>query len=176
MIAAPALPVADTAEADISPSLRHALRMLESADAAGDGEAWSRAVSQVAWCYQAAGDPERAEWHLRQGLQRARALGRPQACLDALCDMASAALGAAIRHEATGESRLAHRARERLRDYSFEAARLVADIAAPALQAAVLMRLSDLLYLCGDTEDARALQQRAQRLLADTDAATPHAA
>jgi hypothetical protein len=90
--------------------------------------------------------------------------------------MASAALAVAIRHDATGESRLAHRARERLRDYSFEAARLVAEAAAPALQAAVLMRLSDLLYLCGDTEDARALQQRARRLLADTDAATPHAA
>jgi hypothetical protein len=165
------LPV-DASDAQASPTLRRALRRLESADAAGDGEAWTRAVAQVAWCYQAAGDPERAEWHLRQGLRRARKLGRPAACLDALCDMSSAALAAAVQHDVAGEADLARRARDRLRDYCFEAARLAMEAGAPPLQAAVLMRLADLLYLCGDRDDARALQQRAQQLLHDDIGAT----
>lgn len=155
------------ADALPSPTLRRALRTLESADAAGDGEAWNRAVAQVAWCYQAAGDPEQAEWHLRQGLRRARALGQHDGALLALCDMASAALAAAVQHDVASEPERARRARDRLRDYCFEAAQLAVEVGTPALQAAVLMRLADLLYLCGDREDARSLQQRAQRLLHD---------
>jgi hypothetical protein len=149
----------------ILPSLRLALRSLESADASGDGDGWNRALTEVAHCYQAAGDPAQAEWHLRQGLRRARTLGQCETTLELLCEMASAALAVSIRHARLGESHLAHVARERVRDYSFEAIRLLAGIGSHTLQAAALLRLSDLLERCGDTDDAHALHTRALRLL-----------
>jgi hypothetical protein len=149
----------------IPASLRLALRSLESADAAGDSDGWSRALAQVAHCYQAAGDPAQAEWHLRQGLRRARTLGQNEASLEVLCEMASTALAVAVRHENLGESHLAHVARERVRDYSFEAVRLLGTTGTHALQAAVLMHLGDLLERCGDADDAQAMHGRALRLL-----------
>jgi hypothetical protein len=91
---------------------------------------------KVADSYQALGDPERAEWHLQQGLRRARLQGRADVGLQALFDMASAALAAAVRHDDHGDLRLAHRARDRVRDYSFEAVRVVADVGALPAQAA----------------------------------------
>lgn len=147
------------------PSLRLALRSLESADVSGDGDGWNRALAEVAHCYQAAGDPAQAEWHLRQGLRRARTLGQSDTSLEVLCEMASAALAVATRHEALGEARLAHVARDRVRDYSFEALRLLGSTGSHTLQAAVLMRLGDLLELCGDADDAQGLHARALRLL-----------
>jgi len=147
------------------PSLRLALRSLESADASGDRDGWNRALAEVAHCYQAVGDPERAEWHLRQGLRRARTLGQSETSLEVLCEMASAALAVAVRQEHLGEVHLAHVARERVRDYSFEAIRLLGTTGTHALQAAVLIRLGDLLERCGDTDDAQALHARALRLL-----------
>jgi len=147
------------------PSLRLALRSLESADASGDSDGWNRALAEVAHCYQAAGDPAQAEWHLRQGLRRARTLGQREMGLEVLCEMASAALAVAIRHEHLGETHLAHVARERVRDYSFEAVRLLGSTGTNALHAAVLMRLGDLLERCGDADDAQAMHERALRLL-----------
>jgi len=163
-IAAAVAEPASTGDA-IPPSLRLALRSLESADASGDGDGWNRALAEVAHCYLAVGDPARAEWHLRQGLRRARTLGQTATSLEVLCEMASAALAVAVRHEHLGEARLAHVARERVRDYSFEAVRLLGSTGTHALQAAVLMRLGDLLELCGDNDDAQALHARALRLL-----------
>ena len=79
--------------------------------------------------------------------------------------MAGAALAVAVRHASLGELHSAHVARERVRDYSFEAVRLLGSTSSHSLQAAVLMRLSDLLERCGDADDAQALHTRALRLL-----------
>jgi hypothetical protein len=156
-----------TASAGEAPavSLRQALRSLEKADVRGDGAAWTRALVQVADGYQAAGDPAGAEWHLEQGLRRAHRCGQSETRLQVLCELASAALAAAVRHDDLGEDRLAHIARERVRDHCFEAMRQLSCAAEPTLQAAVLMRLADLLELCGDADDALALHTRALGVL-----------
>lgn len=148
-------------------ALDHAMRALDRAEEAGHAAALSLAFAEVARCHRAMGLLEPAEWYLQQALKWARMLGAVDSSIDLLCELADIAVSRAAKM-APQEARRAHMALELARDHAYEASELARQCADPHWEVNVLMRVSETLNLCGDHDDALALQCRALHLIVQT--------
>lgn len=137
---------------------------LDAAEQRAHPDEMVEALTRVARCYRAAGVLGPAESGLAMALRWARRHGAAAPCVDLLSELAETA--AALADSLAAEDPAAARAAlERARDHVFDASTRVPALSDPACQRAALMRLSDALERCGDHDDARELQARAQRLL-----------
>lgn len=151
-------------QAAVAGRLETALRMLDAAENVASPAQVSSALAEVARSYRELGQLGSADWHFQQALRWARTTGGTDACVDLLCESAELAITVATRHD-PDDAALARAARERARDQSFEATRLVQRCADPQWEVSVLIRISDVLDHCGDHEDALALHCRALQLI-----------
>jgi tetratricopeptide (TPR) repeat protein len=107
-----------------------------------------------------------AEAHFEQALRWSHLLGAADATVQLLCEVAE--LNAVHAERREREQRGAGRSEmRRARAYAQEAARRAGDVADPAWEVTVLLRVSDVLDRCGRHNEALELQVRAVRLMAE---------
>jgi tetratricopeptide (TPR) repeat protein len=123
-----------------------------------------------AWCEAARGWVElgayaAAEAHFEHALRWSQLLGAADPAVAVMCEVAelNAVQADRLEREERGAGRPALR---RARAYAQEAARRATEVADPAFEVKVLLRVSDVLDRCGRHEEALALQVRALRLMA----------
>lgn len=144
--------------------LRAALVRLEIAEAGAHAYERAAALAGVGRCYRRLNALRTAEDTLQQALRWAHASRMQDLEVDLLCELAECAcllaeqLGAA-------EFRGSHAARERARDFAFEASVLARRVADPQWERSTLLRISDVLSRCGDHDDAAGLASRALGLM-----------
>lgn len=160
-------PIATDVDALLCQALDHAVRELDQAEQSAHPASLSLAYAEVARCHRAMGLLEPAAWYLQQALSWARMLGAADSSIDLLCELADIAVTRAAGMD-TQEVRRCHAALERARDYAYEAAELARQCADPHWEVNVLMRVSETLNLCGDHDDALALQCRALHLIVNS--------
>lgn len=152
-------------------ALRRALTRLDAAEARAQPYEMTQALAGVARSYRDLRAMASAEATFGAALSWAHACGSADQTVDLHCEMAETAVRqmlalAAEQGDDPHTDRAARRAaRERARDHAFEAARLAPTVADAAWEVRVLLRVSDVLVLCGDRDDAVLLQTRALRLL-----------
>lgn len=142
--------------------LRAAIAHLDEAEHAGCPRQLTLAQIRVAGCYRTIGALTVAEESLRQALRTARAGGSNELVVDVLCRLAETACAIAEQRRDT-DAAAARAARDRARDEAFEASALVYRSIEAAWAVGALLRIGDVLNLCGDHEDAAALKERARQ-------------
>ena len=145
-------------------ALCQATAALDAAEQRGQAVEISQALARVATCYRSLRALASAEACFEMALRWVRPAGGTDPIVDLLCELAETAVHRALEQEAgrRGDGRAA---RERARDHAFEAATRAGGVADPGWEAAVLLRISDVLDRCGDHDDAALLQTRALRLM-----------
>ena len=148
-------------------SLRQAAAALDAAEAGGQAHRISLALAGVAVCYRGLRAVASAEAYFEAALRWARSTGATDEVVGLLCELCETTVQLSQAQEAMrrGQGRAA---RERTRDHAFEATTLAGRVSDPHWEAAVLLRVSDVLDRCGDHDDAALLQTRALRLMAGT--------
>ena len=157
------------AEADslLCKALEQAMRALDLAEQSGHAASLSLAHAEVARCHRAMGLLEPAAWYLQQALSWSRLLGAVDTSIDLLCELADISI-ARLTNMGPMESSRRQLMLDKARDQAFEAAELARQCADPHWEVNVLMRVSETLNLCGDHDDALALQCRALQLIVKT--------
>lgn len=153
-------------------ALRVAAARLDDAETRGQPFEMSQALVQMARCYRHVGALPSAEACLAAALRWARPAGGIDQLVDLMCELAEVATTIAEQHEAQ-QAGAGRAARERARDRAFEASTLAGRVADPRWEVQVLLRISDVLDRCGDSDDAVQLQTRALRLMHGAIAGTP---
>ena len=156
--------VADRSDRPAREALRHAADRLDRAEQAGRPLAVCAALARLGRCYRGVGAHDAAASAFAQALRWSRQAGSTQTATALLCSLAEMAAERAVEAARLGRPEARRIAFERARDHAFAAAQVAsaadgADWARPAV-----LRASRLLERCGDSIDARALQQRAQQL------------
>jgi tetratricopeptide (TPR) repeat protein len=167
----PLSPDVDGAERE---ALRRAAADLDTAEQRAEPHAMAAALAQVARCYNGLDAVAAAEAYFEIALRWARSTGSVDLAVDLLCELCETAARLCDGHEAN-RSGSGHAARERARDHAFEASQLAHQVADPAWEITVLLRISDVLDHFGDRDDAVQLQSRALRLMAGDAASLPDA-
>jgi tetratricopeptide (TPR) repeat protein len=146
-------------------ALRGAAAAVEAAALRGHPIQMSAALMQLARCYAELNAHTAAVTSYQQALRWARAAGCTDHTVDLLCELCSAStdLAQALDAQRPGSG---HPARERAREYAFEASALASRVADAGWEVKVLLRISDMHDRCGDHDDAVLLQSRALRLMA----------
>jgi len=139
---------------------------LDEAEARSEPFAMSQAHTQLARCHAALAALPCAETSLQHALRWGRFTGSTDLVVDLLGELSETAATIAELAEQAGVGR-GHAARERARDHAFEATTLASRVADGAWEVQVLLRASEVLARCGDSDDAAQLQTRALRLIAD---------
>jgi hypothetical protein len=145
-------------------ALRVAAARLDDAELRCRPHEMSLALAQMARCYRGCGALPSAEACLVSALRWARPAGGIDQLVDLICELAEVAATIAERDEAEQEG-AGRAARERARDYAFDASTLAGRVADAGWEASALLRISEVLDRCGDRDDAVLLQTRALRLL-----------
>lgn len=161
--ALPPLPIADEATRD---ALRRACAELDAAEQAPRPQPMCRALTELARCYARLGAVASAEACYQQALAWGRTAGAADLVVELLCEQAEASARAANGEDAEQAGR-GHALRERARDQAFEAGTLAATLADASCEAMWLLRVSDVLLLCGDRDDALLVQARALDRMAE---------
>jgi tetratricopeptide (TPR) repeat protein len=146
-------------------ALRDAAADLQAATLRSHPIQMSAALMQMARCYAELKAFASAMTCFQQALRWARVAGCTDHTVDLLCEMCttSADLAQALDAQRPGSG---HPARERAREYAFEASALASRVADAGWEVKVLLRISDIHDRCGDHDDAVLLQTRALRLMA----------
>ena len=145
-------------------ALRVAAARLDDAELRCRPHEMSLALSQMARCYRVVGALPSAEACLVSALRWARPAGGIDQLVDLMCELAEVAATIAEAHEAE-QPGAGRSARERARDYAFDASTLAGRVADADWEIKVLLRISEVLERCGDRDDAVLLQTRALRLM-----------
>ena len=125
-------------------ALCQATAALDAAEQRGQAVEISQALARVATCYRSLRALASAEACFEMALRWVRPAGGTDPIVDLLCELAETAVQRALEQEAgrRGDGRAA---RERARDHAFEAATRAGGVADPGWEAAVLLRISDVL-------------------------------
>jgi len=156
-----------------SPARQAARAALKAVDAARDHGhpiVLCEALTDAARCLAALHAYTQSDDYLTQALHWAGVLQSADLRADLMCALAEVACNEAdlslARHDATPDARAGReRARERGRDWAFQAAALAHRTSDPTWEMKVLLRASDVLERGGDHDDAVRLQTRAMALL-----------
>jgi len=126
----------------------------------------SLALAQLGRCYRGLGEVATAQCYLEQALHWAVASQLTDLRVDLLCDLAHTAAQHADLLCLSQPERpaLARAARAQAHSYAFDATVLATRVSDSGWEAAVLLRISEVLDRCGDHEGAAKLQTRAWRL------------